>query len=605
MKYLRIKAFLLLTVLLVSLSVAAQTSEQEIRRHVGKLASDEFAGRRTGENGAKAAGEYVADQFKKVGLMPAAGKGYMQYFPFITGVEPAKDGNGFFYKTKAGAPPIRNENARVVGFSPDAKIENAPTVFAGFGIEAAESNYNDLAEIDVKGKIVVVFDGHPEGANPRTPFARFSVHFKAKQLKDKGALAMVVISNESDLSEEKLTPTTYEPSTGESAIPVFVTTLKSAALMLGADEAGIASVKQSLIDKKDVSGVKKIASETVANVGVKMTKKEAQAFNVVGVLPGNDAKLKDEYIVIGAHYDHLGRGGRSSLAPNSNDIHYGADDNASGTGALIELARQFVAEKKNRRTIIFMGFGAEEEGLIGSKFYVNNPIFPIEKTVAMFNMDMIGRLTEGKLTVGGVGSAEGFRAMVEAANTGLMSAGNGSTGLFNLQLNEDGFGPSDHASFYGKQIPVLFFFTGTHTDYHKPSDTADRINYTGLVKIADFVSGLLRKIDGNDARPAYKQAQTPQQGGGRMAFNVTIGVIPGYGDGNDGMLLDGVRDGSPAARAGLKANDKVISFAGKEVRNAQDYTFVLGELKANTEYEIVVMRGAERLVLKVTPAARQ
>ena len=605
MKYLRIKAFLLLTVLLVSLSVSAQTSEQEIRRNIGKLASDEFSGRRTGENGAKVAGAYMAEQFKKAGLTAAVGKGYMQYFPFITGVEPAKEGNGFFYKTKAGAPPIRNENARVVGFSPDARIENAQLVFAGFGIEAPESNYNDLAGIDVNGKVVVVFDGNPEGSNPRSAFARFSVHFKAKQLKDKGALAMVVISNESDLSKEKLTPTTYEPSTGESAIPVFVTTMKSVALMLGVEEIGIASVKRSLVDKKDVSGVKNIVSETVVNIGVKMDKKETQAFNVIGVAPGNDAKLKDEYIVIGAHYDHLGRGGRGSLAPNSTDIHYGADDNASGSSALIELARQFTTEKKNRRTIIFIAFGAEEEGLIGSKHYVNNPIFPIEKTVAMFNMDMIGRLTDGKLTVGGVGSAEGFRAMVEASNTGSMSAGNGSMGMFSLQLNEDGFGPSDHASFYGKQIPVLFFFTGTHTDYHKPSDTVDKINYDGLVKIADFVSGLLRKIDANDARPVYKRAAVVQQSGGRMAFNVTIGVIPGYGDGNDGMLLDGVRDGSPAAKAGLKANDKVISFAGREVRNAQDYTFVLGDLKANTEYEIVVMRGSERLVLKVTPAARQ
>jgi len=605
MKYIRTQALLLLTILLVSLSVSAQTSEQEIRRHVGKLASDEFAGRRTGESGAKLAGEYVADQFKRAGLKPGVEGGFMQYFPFITGVEPAATGNGFFYKTRAGAPPIRNENARIVGFSPDASIEGAPLVFAGFGIEAPESNYNDLTGIDVNGKIVVVFDGHPEGTNQRTPLARFSVHFKAKQLKDKGAVAMVIISNESDLTQEKLLPTTYDPSTGESAIPVFVSTLRSVAIMLGVSETELASVKQGLVDKKDTASVSRVKTETVANIGVKMTKKEAQAFNVIGVLPGNDAKLKDEYIVIGAHYDHLGRGGRSSLAPNSNDIHYGADDNASGTSALIELARQWVAEKKNRRTIIFMGFGAEEEGLIGSKFYVNNPIFPIEKTVAMFNMDMIGRLTDGKLTVGGVGSAEGYRAMVEAANTGAVSAGNGSTGLFNLQLNEDGFGPSDHASFYGKQIPVLFFFTGTHTDYHKPSDTADKINYAGLVQIADFVSGLLRKIDANDARPVYRQAQAVQQGGGRMAFNVTIGVIPGYGDGNDGMLLDGVRDGSPAAKAGLKANDKVVSFAGKEVRNAQDYTFVLGELKANTEYEIVVMRGSERLALKVTPAARQ
>lgn len=600
MKYTRTKALLLFSILFVSASVSAQTSEQQIRLHVGRLASDEFAGRKTGESGARKAGEYVAEQFRKAGLQPAVGGSFNQFFPFITGVEPAKTGNTFFHRSAKGGKSVRTDDVRVIGFSPSATIENAPVVFAGFGIEARESNYNDIAGINFNGKVVVVFDGHPEGANQRTPLARFSIHFKAKQFKDKGAVAMVVISTHAKLSDEKLTSTTYDPSTGEAALPVFVATMKSAASMLGVAEPTLASVKQSLVDKKDVGAVAKISTDTIANISVKIVKKETQAFNVIGVLPGNDPKLKDEYIVIGAHYDHLGKGGRTSLDPYSKKIHYGADDNASGSSALIELARQFASDKKNRRTILFMGFGAEEEGLIGSKHYVNNPIFPIDKTVAMFNMDMIGRLTDGKLTVGGVGSAEGFRAMVEAAN------GNGPSQRFNLQLNEDGFGPSDHASFYGRQIPVLFFFTGTHTDYHKPSDTADKVNYQGLVKIADFVSGLLNKIDSADARPAYRQAGSQQQqGGGRMAFNVTIGVIPGYGDGNDGMLLDGVRDGSPAAKAGLKANDKVVSFAGREIRNVQDYTFVLGDLKANTEYEIVVMRGAERLVLKVVPTARQ
>lgn len=345
--------------------------------------------------------------------------------------------------------------------------------------------------------------------------------------------------------------------------------------------------------------------------------KALEAYNVVGILEGTDAVLKNEAIVIGAHYDHLGKGGMGSLVANSKEIHHGADDNASGTSALIELARQFAKEKKNKRTIIFIAFGGEEEGLLGSRFYVNNPVFPIEKTVAMLNMDMVGRLNENKLTVGGIGTASEWKMLVESKNqqpdavVPVKNQDGSKTTLygvmppyFQLQLNEDGFGPSDHSSFYGKQIPVLFFFTGTHFDYHKPSDTADKINYEGLEKIMNYVGEIVRSVDQNPTRPTYKVAPTSSTGG-RMSFNVTIGVIPGYGDGNDGMMLDGVRDGSPAAVAGLKTGDKITKFAGKEVKNVQDYTKILGELKADTEYEIEIMRGTERLVFKIKPAARK
>lgn len=334
--------------------------------------------------------------------------------------------------------------------------------------------------------------------------------------------------------------------------------------------------------------------------------KPLEAYNVIGILEGTDAVLKNEAIVIGAHYDHLGKGGMGSLAANSTEIHHGADDNASGTAALIELARQFAKEKKNKRTIIFIAFGGEEEGLLGSRFYVNNPVFPIEKTVAMLNMDMVGRLNENKLTIGGIGTANEWNEFIKRRNEIYFDTKNGYGvgGKFNLQLNEEGFGPSDHSSFYGKQIPVLFFFTGTHLDYHKPTDTADKINYEGLEKILNFVGNIAREIDQNPAKPTYKVAPTSSTGG-RTSFNVTIGVIPGYGDTNDGMLLDGVRDGSPAAIAGLKAGDKIVKFAGKEIKNVQDYTKILGELKADTEYEIEIMRGTEKLTFKIKPAARK
>lgn len=349
--------------------------------------------------------------------------------------------------------------------------------------------------------------------------------------------------------------------------------------------------------------------------------KEVEAYNVIGILEGKDPILKNEAIVIGAHYDHLGRGGMGSLAANSNEIHHGADDNASGTSALIELARQFSQAKNNKRTIIFIAFGGEEEGLLGSRYYVNNPVFPLEKTVAMLNMDMIGRLKEDKLTVGGIGTATEWKELVTRKNeiippvygpmkkvsmTTEIPAKTESVYRFNLQLNEDGFGPSDHSSFYSKQIPVLFFFTGTHLDYHKPSDTAEKINYTGLRNITEYVRQIAEYVDQYmPKRPTYLVAKSAAPTDSRRSFNVTLGTIPGYSDGNDGMTIDGVRENTPAAKTGLKAGDKIIKLAGKDIKNVQDYTAVLGDLKADVEYEIVVMRGSEKLTLKITPAARK
>ena len=339
-----------------------------------------------------------------------------------------------------------------------------------------------------------------------------------------------------------------------------------------------------------------------------------QAFNVIGILPGNDPVMKNEAIVIGAHYDHLGKGGQGSLAANSSEIHHGADDNASGTAAVIELARQFAKEKKNKRTIMFMAFSGEEDGLFGSKYYVNNPVWPLDKTVAMINLDMVGRLKDNKLTVGGIGTAGEWTELVNARNR-FFDAQPGSLKYDNtvaiamaqpvlsLQLNEDGFGPSDHSSFYAKQIPVLFFFSGTHLDYHKPSDTFEKINYNGLSKIANYVAAITKSIDENPTRPTYKTAPSSGAPGGRMGFSVSLGTIPSYADSTDGMVLDGVRDDSSASRAGLKKDDKVIKLAGKDIKNVYDYTAVLGEMKAGDEYEVIIKRGTETLTLKIVPAA--
>ncbi len=334
--------------------------------------------------------------------------------------------------------------------------------------------------------------------------------------------------------------------------------------------------------------------------------KPVSGYNVIGILEGRDKVLKNEAIVIGAHYDHLGKGGEGSLAPNSTEVHHGADDNASGTSAIFELARQFAKAKSNKRTIIFIAFSGEEEGLFGSKYYTNNPVFPIENTIAMFNLDMVGRLKDGKLSIGGIGTASEWNQLVKRKNEIMVDGPSGNTvgNHFTLQLTEDGFGPSDHASFYMKKVPVLFFFTGTHLDYHKPSDTAEKINYEGEVKIISYVSSLVRAVDDNPVKPTYTVAKSTSATGGRSSFNITLGTIPGYTDSNDGLVIDGVRDDSPASRTGLKANDKIVKLAGMPIQNVQDYMKAMGTMKADEQYDIDIVRGTEKMTLRITPVKR-
>jgi hypothetical protein len=251
-----------------------------------------------------------------------------------------------------------------------------------------------------------------------------------------------------------------------------------------------------------------------------------------------------------------------------------------------------------------MTFSGEEEGLLGSKYYVDHPVWALEKTVAMINLDMVGRLNENKLTVGGIGTAAEWNESIKRQNDIMFDTGSGyGVGQkFALQLNEDGFGPSDHSSFYSKKIPVLFFFTGTHVDYHKPSDTFDKINYEGLERIVNYVGAIARSVDQHETKPTYAVAKSSAPMG-QVRLTVSLGTIPSYGDTTDGMILDGVRDNSPAAKAGLKAGDKIVKLAGKDVRNAMDYTYVLGSMKPGEEYEVEIIRGTEKMTLKIVPAA--
>ncbi|HQZ82647.1 MAG TPA: M28 family peptidase [Pyrinomonadaceae bacterium] len=590
---------LFLTIALTAVGIAAQTAQPQketagIRKTIEYLASDKLEGRRTGSKGANLAGEYVEAQFKAAGLKPGVGgKSYKQEFPYVTHVEigPA---NAFSAARSAANIKLASADISPVGFSPNGTITDAQLVFVGFGITAKDQKYDDYARdgapLDVRGKVVIAFDGNQANDDPHSPFRRFDLRTKASIAKENGAVGLIVISREKNFADERLRKLTFDQTLGTSVVPTFIVSRKGAGDLFGLDASGLDKIEADTIKGEQWLNDPK---DTV-HFRVELVQKTVPAYNIIGVLPGIDPKLKDEVIVIGAHYDHLGRGGSGSLAPNSTEIHHGADDNASGTAAIIEIARNFARAKNNARTLLFISFSGEEEGLFGSNWYVNHPTLPIAQTVAMINLDMVGRLNEGKLTIGGMGTASEWKALVEKHS-------NDTSGkpIFHLQLSDDGFGPSDHSSFYGKKIPVLFFFTGTHADYHKPSDTAEKINYDGEYEIVRFVERIVNALDATATRPTYEVAKSAPAA--RTAFNVSLGTVPNYAETSDGLHLDAVRDDSPAAKAGVKGGDIVIKLAGKEVRNISDYMFALGEMKAGETYEIVVRRGNETLTLKIVP----
>ena len=667
----------------VSLTVVGQrTSSQHapsidrLRAHIEYLASDKLEGRRTGTPGANLTAEYIAREFSRYGLRRSIGrdlpgmsileadspKRYLQEFPYVAGVELGKDN-----WLSADAPKfgVSMGGARIgqdfspLGFSSNARLDKTPVAFVGFGITASELKYDDYSDANVTGKIAIALPGTPDGDNPHGQFGRYEdVRWKAIAARNAGAKALIVIAQEEIFKDDRLSRLRYDNSAADAGIPVVVVSRIVGTSLLGIESPDVFRRAWSEMatwvlgggpaaNCKTLCGVThnfKFPLDYLMNLSTDVVRREVSASNVVGILDGSDPTLKNEVIVIGAHYDHLGHGGEGSLAPREGEIHHGADDNASGTAGMLELARLFSSQElRPRRTIVFMAFSGEEEGLLGSNYYVNHPIMPLANTVTMINMDMIGRLKDNKLIVGGVGTAPGWRQALAAANAPermrvataaaspaetsgpittvgrevpgrqvpIVTRSNGSPVValsfekpFDLTLNEDGFGPSDHSSFYAKQIPVLFFWTGSHEDYHKPSDTADKINYADEVRILGLVTRIVYDIDTSDKRPVYAVAKSESTGraGG---FRVYLGTIPNYADSSDGLLLDGVRDDSPAAKAGLKAGDKIVKLAGHDVRNVYDYTYALGEMKAGQEYEVELMRGGQRIKLVIVPAARK
>jgi len=577
---------------------------------VGKLASDEMDGRAAGSAGAAKAAEQIAGEFRKEGLRPGGEEGsYFQSFEVVTGIRLGK-GNRLI-GTIPGPNPKSRTFGPMIDFVPFSFSENGEVeteiIFVGYGITAPEVGYDDYAGIDVKGKAVLAFTHEPRERDQAGPFRRAEAfhyttnRYKVINAREHGATAMLLVTDPNNHQDEGERLFSFMgASSSTSGILAFSVNRLAADLLLSRSGTTLSRLQRE-IDERLAPKSFRVPEMRISAKAV-LARGQGTTANVVGILPGHDPVLKEEAVVIGAHYDHLGLGGENSLAPAAfNTIHPGADDNASGSAALIALARAFVAAGGARRTLVFVAFSGEEVGLLGSYYYVKHPVVPIERTVAMINLDSVGRMQDHRLYIQGVGSGEGLRSIVREASRGL--------GL-DLTLRDDGFGPSDHTPFYARERPVLHFFTGPHLDYHRPSDTTDKINAEGLQLGATVAYRTAATIADRDAPIAYRRTkgEPPRVESGERAagYGPYFGSIPDFSESKvPGVLLGGVRPGSPAEAAGLKTGDVIVNFAGVAVKNLQDLTFALRTKRPGDRVEVTFVRGGKQQRVQAVLEQRQ
>ncbi len=587
-------------IFLTSISTFAQDisspdiTSEEIKEHITFLASDELKGRDSGTDEIMEAAEYIADEFAEYGLEPAFDGDYFQTFSFIKTIRLTEKNSMTITADGEDINLQLSEEYTTVPFSGNAVV-NADLVFGGFGISASDLNYDDYAGIDVKDKVVLVFRNTPEPLTPHSEFDAYSpLRKKAAVARDKGAAGIIFINPyDKNLVSDDLVEFSYDR--GGSMTDFAVVNMKRDRLeeIMNAQAISLEEVYTQIVETKNPSSFA-IKNVTV-QISTEIEEVEASSWNVGGTLKGNDPKLKNEWLIIGAHFDHLGMGGEGSLYRGDvPEIHNGADDNASGTTGVLELAQKFASQKDNlKRSVAFFAFSGEELGLLGSDYLVNNLPFPTEDAITMINMDMIGRLKDSSLIVYGTGTSSNWKDILNKQNVYG----------FNLTFNDEGYGPSDQSSFYGKKIPVLFFFTGTHEDYHKPSDDADKINYDGEKEILDYVFNVAMEIDNNPERPDYLLVEKKQTGQ-MFARKVYVGTIPDFASNVDGYKISGVSEGSPAQEAGLQGGDIIIEFGGKKISNIYDFTYALGDFVPGDVVDVIVKRGEEKITFKVKLATK-
>jgi aminopeptidase YwaD len=593
-KYLAL--FVVACVLATPLVAAPALSQRDVQARLSYdvhfLAARVLEGRFSGSEGAKVAAEFVADRFRTLGLKPAGEDGsFFQHFSFIAHVRPGP-GNALAFDLPGGTRVAKlEEDFRPLSFSSSGRA-SGEVVFAGYGIHAPDLGYDDYAGLDVKGKVVLVLRFSPDGDDPASRFQpHMALRRKASEAREAGAAALLVATGPVGSKETAPVKISFDASFADSGLPVLGVSTPLATALFTGHGFSLADLQERMNDRKEPASRPLGVTATLAT---DVVQERADALNVVAILPGSDPELSRQAVVVGAHYDHLGYGGEGSgsLVPELHAIHPGADDNASGTAGILEIARRMAAAPP-ARTLLFASFAGEEEGLLGSSHFVQHPPLPKDSIVAMINLDMVGRPKPGPaLTVGGYGTATQWPGLVEKLN---------ANHHLKISTDKGGFGASDHSSFYAADVPVLFLFTGAHEDYHKPSDTADRINYPGMTEVVGFAADLTRRVADLPQRPTFQKV-ADEGVGERRGFKVRTGVIPEFGYDGPGFKLSGVSGGSPADKGGLKAGDIVVRFGTREIRNIYDYMYALSDHQAGETVILTVHRGTQVLELPVTLA---
>ncbi len=580
--------------------IAAET----LLAHAGYLAGDSLYGRRAGTPYELQAAEYIRREFVHYGLEPVWPPGrpavpdFFQAFSFIARMEMGP-GNALSWVREGVGELIKLEpdaDFRPLGFSASAEAEGG-LVFAGYGISATEPEYDDYAEVDVAGKVVMLLRYSPDGTNPHGPFGEYSpLRKKVLTAREKGAAAVIVVTGPDDDEEDYLMTLRYDRSGGNAGLPVVNLTRQAADQLLATEHLTIAELQQ------EINATRLPLSHEVPGVSVSISTdlvpQEARSRNVLATLPGT-GPLKGQWVVLGAHYDHLGWGGpgSGSMIPDTTAIHNGADDNASGTATLLELARYLAVNPPgtdSRRSIMFQAFGAEEVGLLGSAHAAKHPPVPMDSVVAMLNLDMVGGLDEDRLLIGGAGTTPLWKELLPALNSDSLS----------LAYDDEGFGSSDHQSYYLKDKPVLFFFTGEHERYHRPSDDVEFLNFDGMVKVGRLAARVTEELAARPEPPIFSKVEGSRPSA-RRGLAVALGTIPDLTWDGEGFRISGVRGGGPADKGGLKAGDIIIRFGETEVQNIYDYMYALQSAKAGVLVKLMVRRNGEVLELEVVPERRR
>jgi hypothetical protein len=563
-----------------------EITQKELYAHVDLLSSDSLQGRLPGTPFDRVAAKYIKDQMELSGIKLIGRNGY-QFFDFVAKQELGADNTVRI----SGQSLQLGTDYSIFPFSSSDSV-SASVVFVGYGfsINTKALMWDDYLSVNVNGKWALILRGDPDSKNSESPFITYSSdRNKAMLANDNGAIGVIMVSGSSyDPSDELVNMSEKAFDVG---IPVIQVSRNVADRILHTSGLNVSSLEKKFLNIRRPSSFA-VKANVAARTDIILQKKQTQ--NVVGLIEGTDPLLKNQYIVIGAHYDHLGNGGKgsSSRIPDTLGVHNGADDNASGVSAILEVAQKF-AGNLNKRSIVVVAFGAEEMGLLGSRFFIENPIIPIDSIVAMINGDMVGRMSADKaLQVGGVKTSLESEGLIDKVNEVFK---------FNMAKSPEGYGPSDHASFYGKDIPVFFISTGAHVDYHTPNDKIDRINFEGLFETSQFIEAIVTELVSVSQKLTFQEAgpkSSPTRHG--RDLKVKLGIMPDVsGATNDGLKVLAVTPNNPAFIAGIKKDDIITALNGQKVNNIHDYMFRLKDLKPGNTISVELKRNGEKLVVLV------